>query len=198
MQTKKYARRRNRKIIFDEDRYIEKYYMKDGKAVIPLDLDTEEDLYMKHDHKRMELSNSVCDYIEEIAYMVPVNVDIAIEIHCPKTTAKQKEKIKQTIKNNYGMEIDETEYDISVSNRKSIILLVVGIIFLIGYIILDRYYSSTILEELLCIFWWVAIWNVIEIQTLDKVELKDKRLNFQQLYEANITFVTEDEEKEEN
>ena len=191
-------KRRNKKIKFDEDLYIEKYYYQNDKVVIPLKLDNISDLYMKHDYKQMELSYSVSDYIEEIAYMVPVNVDIAIEIHCPKTTAKQKEKIKQTIKNNYGMEIDETEYDISVSNRKSIILLVVGIIFLIGYIILDRYYSSTILEELLCIFWWVAIWNVIEIQTLDKVELKDKRLNFQQLYEANITFVTEDEEKEEN
>jgi len=191
-------KRRNKKIKFDEDLYIEKYYYQNDKVVIPLKLDNISDLYMKHDYKQMELSYSVSDYIEEIAYMVPVNVDIAIEIHCPKTTAKQKEKIKQTIKNNYGMEIDETEYDISVSNRKSIILLVVGIIFLIGYIILDRYYSSTILEELLCIFWWVAIWNVIEIQTLDKVELKDKRLNFQQLYEANITFVTEDKEKEEN
>ena len=191
-------KRRNKKIKFDEDLYIEKYYYQNDKVVIPLKLDNISDLYMKHDYKQMELSYSVSDYIEEIAYMVPVNVDIAIEIHCPKTTDKQKEKIKQTIKNNYGMEIDETEYDISVSNRKSIILLVVGIIFLIGYIILDRYYSSTILEELLCIFWWVAIWNVIEIQTLDKVELKDKRLNFQQLYEANITFVTEDEEKEEN
>ena len=191
-------KRRNKKIKFDEDLYIEKYYYQNDKVVIPLKLDNISDLYMKHDYKQMELSYSVSDYIEEIAYMVPVNVDIAIEIHCPKTTAKQKEKIKQTIKNNYGMEIDETEYDISVSNRKSIILLVVGIIFLIGYIILDRYYSSTILEELLCIFWWVAIWNVIEIQTLDKVELKEKRLNFQQLYEANITFVTEDEEKEEN
>lgn len=191
-------KRRNKKIKFDEDLYIEKYYYQNDKVVIPLKLDNISDLYMKHDYKQMELSYSVSDYIEEIAYMVPVNVDIAIEIHCPKTTAKQKEKIKQTIKNNYGMEIDETEYDISVSNRKSIILLVVGIIFLIGYIILERYYSSTILEELLCIFWWVAIWNVIEIQTLDKVELKDKRLNFQQLYEANITFVTEDEEKKEN
>ncbi len=191
-------KRRNKKIKFDEDLYIEKYYYHNDKVVIPLKLDNISDLYMKHDYKQMELSYSVSDYIEEIAYMVPVNVDIVIEIHCPKTTAKQKEKIKQTIKNNYGMEIDETEYDISVSNRKSIILLLVGVILLIGYILLDRYYSSTILEELLCIFWWVAIWNVIELQTLEKVELKDKRLNFQQLYEANITFVTESEEKEEN
>ncbi len=182
-------KRRNRKIKFDEDKYIEEYYYQNDRVVIPLELEKISDLYMKHDYKQMELAYSVTDYIEEIAYMVPVNLDIEIEIHCPKVTAEEQEKIKQTIKNNYGMEIDEVEYDIMVQNRKSLILLIVGVILLIAYILVEKYSSSTIISELFCIFWWVAIWNVLEIQTLDKAENIDKRLNFQQLYDANITFV---------
>ena len=48
--------RRNRKIKFDEDKYIEKYYFRDDKVVIPLDLEKPSDLYMKHDHMQMELA----------------------------------------------------------------------------------------------------------------------------------------------
>ena len=43
----KHIRRKNRKIKFDEDRYIEKYYMNENKvAVIPVELESERDLYM--------------------------------------------------------------------------------------------------------------------------------------------------------
>jgi hypothetical protein len=192
---KKYVRRKNRKIKFSEDRYVEKYYMEDDKAVIPIELDNINDLYMKHDYKKMELSNSVCDYIEEIAYMVPVNVDIKLEIHCPKINISTQEKIKKNIRNNYGMEIDEIEYDIRSENKKSIILLIVGLLLLVINIITEKYVSS-ILSNFLCVVWWVAIWNVIEIQTMDKVESREQRLNYQQLYDSEITFVFDRNEKE--
>ena len=129
-------RRRNRKILFDEDNYIEKYYYHDDKVVIPLLLEKISDLYMKHDYKQMELAYSVCDYIEEIAYMVPVNIDIEIEIHCPKVNMATQKRIKDAIKNNYGMEIDELEYDMMMKNRKSIILSIVGILILALYILI--------------------------------------------------------------
>lgn len=189
-------RRKNRKILFDEDRYIEKYYYKEDRVVIPLLLEKVSDLYMKHDYKQMEISYSVCDYIEEIAYMVPVNIDIEIEIHCPRVDKATQERMKKTIRNNYGMEIDEVEYDIMVQNRQSLVLLIAGVILLIGYILVEKYTHSTVLSELLCIFWWVAIWNVIEFQTLDKRENKDKRLNYQQLYDARVSFVFEDDIEE--
>ena len=192
MKTKR--RRKNRKILFDEDKYIEEYYYKDDKVVIPLDLENISDLYMKHDYKKMELAYSVSDYIEEIAYMVPVNIDLVIEIHCSKVNKETQEKMKRCIRNNYGMEIDEIEYDIMIQNRKSIVLLIAGIIILTIYILLEKYTRSAVLIELFCIFWWVAIWNVIEIQTLDKRENKDKRLNYQQLYDAEIKFVFDKEQ----
>ena len=182
-------RRKNRKILFDEDRYIEKYYYQNDKVVIPLLLNKVSDLYMKHDYKQMELAYSVSDYIEEIAYMVPVNIDLEIEIHCPEVDKETEERIKNTIKNNYGMEIDEVEYDIMMQNRRSLILLIVGIIVLTVYILLEKLTNSMVLSELFCIFWWVAIWNVIELQTLEKKDNKEKRLNYQQLYDANVTFV---------
>ena len=72
MARKRNVRRKNRKIKFSENKYVEKYYFQEGKAVIPVKLDKVSDLYMKHDYKQLELADSVCNYIEEIAYMIPI------------------------------------------------------------------------------------------------------------------------------
>lgn len=188
MENKRSVRRKNRKIKFSEDRYVDKYYMRDGKAVIPVQLDKISDLYMEHDYKQMELSDSVCKYIEEIAYMFPIDTDIILEIHCPEVDDDTKERMKKSIRNNYGIEIDDVEYEIMLQNRRSFVLLIVGIILLTMNILFERYMGS-IASNFLCVVWWVAIWDMIEIQILDKGENRWKRLNYQQLYDAEITFV---------
>ena len=40
---------KNRKIKFREADYIEKHYIRDGKAIIPIHLNSIDELYMKHD-----------------------------------------------------------------------------------------------------------------------------------------------------
>lgn len=188
MENKRNVRRKNRKIKFSEEKYVDKYYMRDGKAIIPVQLDHVSDLYMEHDYKQMELSDSVCKYIEEIAYMFPINTDIVLEIHCPEVDSETKAKMMKAIKNNYGIEIDDVDYDIMLQNRRSLILFIVGILLLTINIIWERYMGS-IASNFLSIVWWVAIWDMVEIQWLDKGENRWKRLNYQQLYDAEIVFV---------
>ena len=188
MNNKRSVRRRNKKIKFSEEQYVENYYMKDGKAIIPVELKNADDLYMEHDYKKMELSDSVCNYIEEIAYMFPINTDIVIEIHCPKIEALLQAKMRRSIKNNYGIEIDDIEYEMMLQNRRSIILFSVGILLLIVNILIEKYIGA-IFSNFLNIVWWVAIWDMIELQTIEKSDNKWKRLNYQQLYEAEVEFV---------
>lgn len=192
MENKRNARRKNRKIKFSEDEYIEKQYYVDGKAVIPVKLDKVSDLYMLHDYKQVELADSVCAYIEEIAYMVPINTDIVLEIHCPRVDFATQERMIKSIRNNYGIEIDDIDYEMYLANRRSIILGIVGVILLALNILLEKYVGS-IVSNFLCVVWWVAIWDMIEIQTMDKSDNKAKRLSYQQLYDAQITFVFDDE-----
>ena len=192
MDKRRNARRKNRKIKFSEDRYVEKHYIVDGKAVIPLQLDKISDLYMEHDYKQIELSDSVCAYIEEIAYMIPVNVDIIIEIHCPKVDQEVQEKMVRSIHNNYGIEIDDVDYERWLENRRSIILAIVGFVLLGVNILTDKYVNS-IISNFICVVWWVAMWDMIELQTLNKSDYKATRLNYQQLYDAQVTFVFEEE-----
>ena len=195
MPAKRKGNRKNRKIKFSELNYVEKNYMKKGKAIIPIKLEKISDLYMKHDYKQMELSDSVCNYIQEIAYMIPINTDIVLEIHCPEISEELQEKIKKNIKNNYGMEIDDNEYDLSVNNKRAMAFAVIGFIFLIVSILVES--LGRIFADFLCVVWWVAIWDMVEILIVENREIKWKRLNNQQLYDSTIKFVFDDKICEE-
>ncbi len=195
MPAKRKGNRKNRKIKFSELNYVEKNYMRKGKAVIPVKLEKISDLYMKHDYKQMELSDSVCDYIEEIAYMVPINTDIVIEIHCPEIDEELQTKIKKNIKNNYGMEIDDNEYDLSVNNKRAWWFAIVGMLLLIFNILTEH--ISSIFSNFISVVWWVAIWDMIEILVIGNQEIKWKRLNNQQLYDSTVEFVFDDKENKE-
>ena len=196
MPAKRKGKRKNRKIKFSELNYVEKNYMKRGKAIIPVKLEKISDLYMKHDYKQMELSDSVCDYIEEIAYMIPINTDIILEIHCPEIDEELQNKIKKNIKNNYGMEIDDNEYDLSSNNRRALIFAIIGIAFLIINALLQG--LGRIFADFLSVVWWVAIWDMIEILIVENQEIKWKRLNNQQLYDSTIKFVFNDDIENED
>ena len=200
MPAKRRGKRKNRRIKFSELNYVEKNYMQRGKAVIPIKLEKISDLYMKHDYKQMELSDSVCDYIEEIAYMIPINTDIILEIHCPEIDEEMQNKIRKNIKNNYGMEIDDNEYDLAINNRRAFWFAISGIALLIIYLLIENH--GRLFPNFLSVIWWVAIWDMVEILILGNQEIKWKRLNNQQLYDSTVRFVfddkVEDEKMEEN
>ena len=181
-------KRKNRRIKYNEENYININYVVDGKAIIPVELDDKNDLFMKHDYKKFELSDDVCKYIEEIAYMIPMDMDIVIEIHCPKVNEDTKTKMVKAIRNNYGMDIDDADYDINRVNRRSIIYGLIGLLILVVNIITEKYIGA-VLSNFICVVWWVAIWEMVELQTIEKADLKWRRLNFQQLYDSEITFV---------
>lgn len=194
MPAKRKGNRKNRRIKFSELNYVEKNYMQRGKAIIPIKLEKISDLYMKHDYKQMELSDSVCDYIEEIAYMIPINTDIVLEIHCPEIDEQLQDKIRKNIKNNYGMEIDDNEYDLSVNNRRALIFATVGIALLIVHILVEDF--GRLFADFLSVVWWVAIWDMVEILALENQKIKSNRLNNQQLYDSTIKFVFDNEVNE--
>lgn len=189
-------KRKNRKIKYNEENYINLNYMVNGKAVIPVELESVDDLFMKHDYKQFELSDDVCKYIEEIAYMVPISTDIVIELHCPKVDDVFKEKMIRAIRNNYGMEIDDIDYDLNKVNTRSWIYGIVGIAILVFNLLTEKLIGE-VLSNFICVVWWVAIWEMVELQTIDKPDLKWKRLNHQQLYDAEITFIFDKEDDED-
>ena len=82
----------NHRIRYSEKDFVEKNYMKDGKAVIPIKINKLDDLYMKNDYLKLDLSDHVFDYIEEVAYAIPSNVDIVLEVHYHDEISENQQK----------------------------------------------------------------------------------------------------------
>lgn len=178
---------KNRKIKFREADYIEKHYIKDGKAIIPIHLNNINELYMKHDHKKLALYDEVCNYIEEIAYIIPLKYPIILEIYCPEISEEQQLRVKKVIKNNYGMEIDDRDYDIHVANRKCISLFFMGLVFmLLSFALHDK--VTQFVVEFFSIAGWVALWEMFEVLMLNNAEKRTERLYKLQLYDSEIRF----------
>ena len=186
----------NRKIKFREEDYVEKNYIReDGKAVIPIYLEQMDDLYMQHDYKRLVLSDSICDYIEEIASIIPFKYDIVLEFHCHQISKEEQDRIRGIIKNNCGMEIDDLDYESRMSRYISILLFLIGtLIFFLAYAIKAQFLE--ILKEYLIVIAWVIIWRMTESILFTSNERKIKRLNKLQLYDSKVEFIFDKNENE--
>lgn len=121
----------NHKIRYSEKDYVKKNYMKDGNAVIPIKINKLDELYMKNDYLKLDLSDEVFDYIEEIAYLIPRNIDIVLEIHYQdEISNNQQQRIKKVFKSNYGSDIDDIDYKLRLHIYKAIILFLFGAFFI--------------------------------------------------------------------
>ena len=179
----------NKKIKFSEKDYVERNYIRDdGKAVIPVEVRNLDDIYMKHDYKKLVLSDDITNYINEVASIIPFKYDIVIEVHCHELSADEQERMKKIVKNNFGMEIDDIDYKNRMNIYVSILLFVIGAATLIlGYALEDKILK--ILDELIVITGWVVLWDMMEGIIFTNNERKIERLNKLQLYDSKVEFV---------
>lgn len=187
--------KKNHKIRYSEKDFIEKHYIKDGKAIIPIKVSKLNDLYMKHDYLKLDLSDEVFDYIEEIAYLIPLKTDIILEIHYhDEISQTQQDRIKKVFKNNYGSDIDDIDYEIRQQNYKAIILFLLGTFFIFLSFVLNNLsgYITEFASEFCIISGWVFIWDMVEAISIKRSELIRNRINKLQLYDAEIAFVFDD------
>ena len=184
----------NRKIKFREKDYVEKNYIRDdGKAVIPIQLDKIDSLYMKHDFKKLVLADEVCNYIEEVASIIPFRYDIVLEIHSEELGIEEQGRIRKIFKNNYGMEIDDLDYENRISKYISLALFIIGIlIFILAYALENV--IPNIIKEILFIAGWVVLWDMLESVLFTDNKRKIERLNKLQLYDAKVEFVFDKKE----
>ena len=185
----------NHKIRYSEKDYVQKNYMKDDKAVIPIKINKLDELYMKHDYLKLDLSDEVFDYIEEVAYLIPRNVDIVLEVHYhDEISNNQQQRIRKVFKSNYGSDIDDIDYDLRMHNYRAIILFLFGAFFIfMSFIFTNLTFSlAGFIAEFFMISGWVFIWDMVETISIKRSELISKRINKLQLYDAEIRFVFDD------
>ena len=109
----------------------------------------------------------------------------------------EKQRMIKAIKNNYGMEIDDRDYDIHVANKKSLSLFFIGLLFIILSFAFGTQIPSFI-AELINIVGWVALWEMCENLLLNNAAKRTERIYKLQLYDSEVKFVFDNEEIQED
>lgn len=149
-------------------------------------IEKKEDLTNKYNSE--VLSKEVNNYIEEECLGVKVKENISLNIYTPKDLpTEEKESITKLIHRNYKALYQESIEINNYQNKISIVLSLLGIIF----IVISNFLSSEkILSELFEIAGWVALWEVMYKELFEDIKDKMKRQKYKKLSQCKVEYIT--------
>ena len=187
--------RKYRKTKFNYENFISEYYVDDdGKAYISTKVSSINDIISKHSIKDYEWVNpDFIHYVEDMAYYIPVEESIVLEICGHRFSEKEQALIRRVLTQYFGLKLGDAIIDINIMKKKSMILLVFGIISILLFMLLNIINVIPTLAEIIAIGLWFFLWEYLDLRFLDGSELFTKKLEAAQL--ANVKIVFNEKEK---
>lgn len=187
--------RKYRKTKFNYENFISEYYVDDdGKAYISTKVSSLHDIISKHSIKDYEWVNpDFIHYVEDMAYYIPVEESIVLEICGHKFTEKEQALIIRVLTQYFGLKLGDAIIDINIMKKKSMILLIFGIISILLFMLLNIINVIPTLAEIIAIGLWFFLWEYLDLRFLNGSDLAIKKLEAAQL--ANVKIIFNEKEK---
>lgn len=179
-----------RKKEFNLNKFINEYYMEQNSAYMTVKVSEYNDIVSKFSVDSYEWINpEFADHLELMAYYIPVEEPIVIEITSKKFTEEEKKVIERVIKTYFGLKLGDKMLNLDNNRNKYIILLIFGIFsFLMFYILFMVNAMATIIELVVFGFWFI-MWEFADLAFLQRNNLKVEKLEAGQLSSATIVFL---------
>ena len=173
---------------FNYNKFVRDFYLEGNTAFISVRIDDYYDIISKYSINNYEwLNDKFAKYVEDTAYYIPVDYDMALDIN-GNFTDEEKEKIVKTIKQFFGMKLGDAENNLLINKKKNIILLVTSILFLFIFSVLTIYIPNFKFSEIISILLWFILWEYLNNTFIAKRELTIKKLEMAQLASMEIKF----------
>lgn len=187
--------RKYRKTKFNYENFISEYYVDDdGKAYISTKVSSINDIISKHSIKDYEwVNHDFIQYVEEMAYYIPVEESIVLEICGHKFTEKEQALIRRVLTQYFGLKLGDAIIDINIMKKKSMTLLIFGIISILLFMLLNIINVIPTLAEIIAIGLWFFLWEYLDLRFLNGSDLAVKKLEAAQL--ANVKIIFNEKEK---
>jgi len=187
--------RKYRKTKFNYENFISEYYVDDdGKAYISTKVSSLNDIISKHSIEDYEWVNpDFIHYVEDMAYYIPVEESIVLEICGYKFSEKEQALIRRVLTQYFGLKLGDAIIDINIMKKKSMILLVFGIISILLFMLLNIINVIPTLAEIIAIGLWFFLWEYLDLRFLNGSDLAIKKLEAAQL--ANVKIIFNENEK---
>jgi hypothetical protein len=187
---------------FDAVEYLVKKYVEDeNHATIPIIFKDTEKMFNEYDPTRTSLAPEVYTYLDKCSYNLPVEYKIIIDVVSDNIDEKTKVRFSDAVKHHYGLKVFDNNIDLRAISRKSNILGILGLLFVLFVYLGDLIRPGSmvagttvnILREILTVTGWLFIWSAIEAIVFDRRELKTRRNENIQMFNAKFIFETESE-----
>ena len=128
-----------------------------------------------------------------MAYYIPVEESIVLEICGHRFSEKEQALIRRVLTQYFGLKLGDAIIDINIMKKKSMILLVFGIISILLFMLLNIINVIPTLAEIIAIGLWFFLWEYLDLRFLNGSDLAVKKLEAAQL--ANVKIIFNENEK---
>ncbi len=179
-----------RKKEFNLNNFINDYYMDQNSAYMTVKVKDYSDIVSEYSVDNYEwINKEFADHLELMAYYVPVEEPIVIEITGKKFTEEQKKIIVKVIKTYFGLKLGDKMLLLNENRNKCMVLLAFGVLsFVMFYFLFMANIIATILEIGSLVFWFI-MWSFADLAFLQRNNLKIDKLEAGQLSSAKVTFL---------
>jgi hypothetical protein len=173
------------------------YDEEDECYVVPISLDSYDELFNGWDAaptKRRNLEVDLLDFLEEVAYDIPMSQSIKLVFQLPLETKdiKKEEIATEGIYNNFRMINHFISKEFAKNNRKILTYLAIGVIFLsISYLFqtdLNLVFPLSILVDGFFIGGWVMFWEAFSLFFFIGSELRNRRKRYNRYSNSKMEF----------
>lgn len=187
---------RKQELGFKAKKYINKHLIKNGNAVISMNIKNNDLFYNDLDADEITLSDYIIDFIDNRICYISYKYEVVLKFFVKKMSDIERKEIEDMVRAYYGLEANEKTNDLKMSNIKALFLFFMGIILLMVSAIMMKY--SFIVKEVLSIAGWVALWETVTTIFFDATKIRLARYDDVKLSNAKIYFFDETEEDNED
>lgn len=173
---------------FDSKLYINRHYIKDEKAIIPIHIANIEELYHSYDRQQQTLHPELISYIEDIAYYIPYDYSIVLEFSGISFTEEEKVKLMENITNQFGMKTHDMDVELNYNTKKAMKLFFIGSIVLAISFMTRTLHHTAYISEILSIIGTFSIWEFVNTIWFERKEKIINKMNAGQLSACTVTF----------
>ena len=180
--------------LYSNEEYLKGYIKNefltdDNDADIYLKIKNKEELFDSKSYKmQLELNNDIYTFIEQKTAILESNVPINLHIVGLTLTEEDQEKIKHLVKEHYAIELYNIQKKYLHTRRKIKVLVMSGITFLLGYLILYLCTQLNFFMEVFCFLFSFSLWEALDCVIYAFSDIKEERNNVTQNLLINVAF----------
>ena len=177
-----------RKKHVDVAKYVKDFYVDNGLAYISCNVKGYDDIIDPYSVRGYEwLNESFARFIESNAAYVPTEYPIVLEICNYRFTPKQQSVIEETISDYYALQQGDAQINLEKNNRKNL-TLVLFILIGVAAMILSASLRFEVIKESIIVFFWFALWDLLDSAIFERQELVETRVDAAQMANIKVLF----------